>query len=114
MIEVSRLAAQGDVLFRRIDAVPDGVVATRTDGRPIIVARSETGHHHVIDDPAVALFVKTERDPLVCFLRVDGDFAEVRHLRLHDTHETLRLCRGAWEVRRQREWAPEGWRGVVD
>jgi hypothetical protein len=27
---------------------------------------------------------------------------------------TLRLCRGVWEVRRQREWSPEGWRRVTD
>ena len=113
MIDVHRLAAQGDVLFRRIDAVPAAVVEQRIAG-PIVVAHSETGHHHVIDDPAVALFEKRERDPLICYLRIDGDFAEVRHLRPHDTHEALRLCRGVWEVRRQREWAPEGWQRVAD
>lgn len=113
MIEVNRLAAQGDVLFRSIDALPDGVVERRMSG-PIVVARSETGHHHVIEDPAVAVFEKTERDPLICYLRVEGDFADVRHLRPHDTHETLRLRRGTWEVRRQCEWAPEGMRRVAD
>ena len=113
MIEVKRLAAQGDVLFRRVDALPDAVVEREMDG-PIVVARSETGHHHVIEDSSVTVFEKTERDALICYLRVDGDFADVQHLRPHDTHETLRLCRGTWEVRRQCEWAPEGMRRVAD
>jgi len=113
MIEVSRLAAQGDVLFRRIEAMPGAVVEQPTAGR-IVVAHSETGHDHVVDDPAVALFEKIDRDPMICYLRVDGDFADVRHLRAYDTHQTLRLARGLWEVRRQREWAPEGWRRVAD
>ena len=113
MIEIKRLAAQGDVLFRRIEVLPDAVVERQMDG-PIVVARSETGHHHVIEDPTVTVFEKAERDPLICYLRVDGDFADVQHLRSHDTHETLRLRRGTWEVRRQCEWAPEGMRSVAD
>jgi hypothetical protein len=106
MIEVSRMAAQGDVLFRRIDEIPAETVERPAQG-PIVVGHSETGHHHVIDDPAVALFEKTARDPLLCYLWVHGDFADVSHQRPYDTHETLRLTRGAWEVRRQREWATD-------
>jgi hypothetical protein len=113
MIPVSRLAAQGDVLFRRIPELPARVIERRTDG-PLVVAHSETGHHHVIDEPGVALFEDVERNSLICFLRVDGPSADVRHLRPYDTHETLRLCRGVWEVRRQREWSPEGWQPVLD
>jgi hypothetical protein len=117
MIEISRLAAQGDLMFRRIDALPLGVVE-RTSRGTLIVGHSETGHHHAIDDPSVRLFEKYERDPMVCFLSVDGNFADVVHARAHDTHETLRLLRGYWEVRRQREWTPEGepedWQLVED
>jgi hypothetical protein len=113
MIEVSRLAAQGDVLFRRIDRLPEQVVERTTVGR-LVVAHSETGHHHAIDDPGVRIFEKLARDPLVCFLSVEGPYADVVHHRPHDTHQTLRLSPGVWEVRRQREWAPEGWRRVED
>lgn len=58
--------------------------------------------------------LKLERDPMICYLQIAGDFADVVHHRPHDTHETLRLVRGIYEVRRQREWTPEGWRRVED
>jgi len=113
MITVNDIAAQGDVLFRRISKLPDGVVEQRAAGR-IIVAHSETGHHHAIDDPEVRLYERLERDPLICFLSVDGEFADVVHHRSHDTHAPLRLARGLWEVRRQREWRLEGFSRVQD
>jgi hypothetical protein len=75
MIEVNRLAARGDVLFRRIENLPSGVVERARHGT-IIVAHSETGHPHGIDDPSVRFFEKLTRDPMVCFLSVDGDFAD--------------------------------------
>ena len=113
MIEVKEIAAQGDVLFRRITGLPSDITEQARDGR-IVVAHSETGHHHAIDDPAVRLFERRTRDPLICYLSVDGDFADVVHHRSHDTHATLRLSPGLWEVRRQREWEVEGLRPVRD
>src|SRR5262245_29430678 len=113
MIEVSKLAAQGDVLFRRIERLPEGVVE-RPTARPMVIAHSETGHHHAIDDLGVRLYEQPLRDPLLCFLAVEGPHADVVHQRPYDTHQTLRLGPGYWEVRRQREWTPEGWRRVED
>jgi hypothetical protein len=113
MIEVNEMAAQGDVLFRRIASLPPDVSEDTSNGH-IVVAHSETGHHHVIEDREVRLYEKHTRDPMICFLSVDGDFAELVHLRPHDTHETLRLRHGIWEVRRQREWSPEGARQLED
>jgi hypothetical protein len=113
MIEVSRLAAQGDVLFRRVERLPPGAVERPTAGT-IVVAHSETGHHHAINDPGVRVYQPPLRDPLISYLAVEGPFADVVHHRPHDTHETLRLAPGFWEVRRQREWTPEGWRIVED
>lgn len=103
MIEVARIAAQGDVLFRRIGALPEGTVEVPRQGR-LVVAHSETGHHHAIDDLGVRLYEQRRPDPLICYLSVEGDFADVVHHRPHDTHQTLRLRPGIWEVRRQREW----------
>ncbi|HEY7374587.1 MAG TPA: hypothetical protein VIF57_20660 [Polyangia bacterium] len=113
MITISDIAAQGDVLFRRIGRLPDDAVEQSSEGR-IVVAHSETGHDHAIDDPEVRLFERLVRDPMVCFLSVDGEHADVVHHRAHHTHAPLRLTRGLWEVRRQREWTPEGFLSVQD
>jgi hypothetical protein len=114
MIEVKAMAAQGDVLFRRVSELPKDAVERPREPR-LVVAHSETGHHHAIDEPEVRVFTRrTGGDPMICYLSVDGLFADVVHHRPHDTHATLRLPRGLWEVRRQREWSPEGQRPVLD
>lgn len=106
-------AAQGDVLFRRVATLPKKAKAEECTGQ-IVVAHSETGHHHAIEDDGVVRF--DVGDPLLCFLRIDGAYADVVHHRSFDTHATVRLEGGGaiWEVRRQREWTPEGWRRVED
>lgn len=113
MINVSSIAAQGDVLFRRVEALPKGAKADKRKGR-VVVAHSETGHDHAIDDTGVVRF--DVGDPMLCFLCIDAAHADVVHHRAFDTHETLRLEGGGsiWEVRRQEEWTPEGWRRVED
>lgn len=107
--------AQGDVIFRRVEKVPEGFTRQERKG-PIIAAHSETGHHHAIDDTGVVQYVSP--DPLKCYLVFESaEHANVVHHRSYDTHETVKLLGGigsVWEVRRQREWAPEGWRRVED
>ena len=112
MIEVKTMAAQGDVLFRRIANVPSGAVMQLQSGR-VIVGHSETGHHHAIEAAAVRYFSEPGSRTLA-YLVIDDQFADVVHHRPYDTHETLRLTKGFWEVRRQREWSPEGWQVVSD
>ena len=117
---VQKMGAQGDVLFRRVKSMPDGVKPVERQG-DLVVAHSETGHHHVIRHPAVMLF-EHPTDPLVSFVRVPpklADSVDVEHLRPFDTHETLRLLNETeseviFEIRRQREYVPEGWRRVED
>lgn len=116
MQEIKQCGAQGDVLFRRVASVPKDAAEQKSKG-PVVVAHSETGHHHTIERAEAKLF--TTADPFVCFLRLEGPFADVVHQRPHDTHETLRLMGdesggACFEVRRQREHAPEGWRMVQD
>ena len=113
MKTITKLAFQGDVCFIRVDALPEGVIDSTPDGE-IIVAFSETHHHHSLSPGEARLFEKLERDPMVCYLAIDGDHADVVHHRSTHTHETVRLLRGLWEVRRQREHTPEGWRRVAD
>lgn len=112
MKTATKCAAQGDVYFRRVEAMPEGAEEKGKPGEPVVVAHSETGHHHVARGEAVRLFGVS--DPMVCYLSIGEPYADVEHLRPHDTHETIRLPAGLWEVRRQREHAPEGWRRVED
>lgn len=110
-------AAQGDLLIRRIDKLPSGVkLVVPTDGQHI-VAHSETGHNHVIAArPNVELY--TTGDPMISYLQVieatDATETLLEHLRSYDTHETIKISPGIYEVRRQREYTPEGWRRVED
>lgn len=103
---IKKQAAQGDLWVRRVDALPDGV----TESKDTIVAHSETGHDHV----AIGKVKRFETDnPLVCFLSVE-DEAQIVHTRPTDTHATIALSGGIWEVRNQVERSPEGWRRVED
>lgn len=110
-------AAQGDLMIRRIEALPAGVTPMRSDKGAFIVAHSDTGHHHIIAErPNVKMF--TTEDPMVSYLQVieATDAAEtlLEHLRSFDTHKTIAIPPGIFEIRRQREWVPEGWRRVQD
>lgn len=112
MKRFERQAAQGDLLIIRRESVKIN------DAAPVhsqIVAHSETGHHHVVViDPPGRLEFSPGEDPLTSFLRVIGIPARLEHRRPFDTHETIELLPGDYELRRQREWAPEGWRRVED
>lgn len=117
-VEIKKMAAQGDVILRRVKKLPEGVTPVERKGH-VVVTHSETGHDHVIKDAGVAMF-EVPGNPLVAYLRMDiGVDCSVEHLRPWDTHETLKLLgdkktQTVWEIRRQREWAPEGWRRVQD
>lgn len=120
MKDISKIGAQGDVLFRRVSAVPAGAVEVVRNG-PLVVAHSETGHHHAIECKALSYF-EVPGQSLVSYLRFEDGLetvggVDVVHHRPWDTHETMRLLGkpgDVWEVRRQREWTPEGWRRVED
>lgn len=113
MIESKRMCAQGELLFRRVSKLPSGAKAQERNGQ-IVVGHSESGHHHAIDDLGVVRF--EVGDPLVCYLQISDAFADVVHHKSFDQHETIRLLGGGsiWEVRRQREFVPEGYRLVAD
>ena len=109
--------AQGDLLIRRIKEIPVGAKPVKPLGGVFVVAHSETGHNHVIAErPNVSLF--TTGDPMVSYLQVveatDATEVLLEHLRNFDTHETIGIGDGVYEIRRQREYTPEGWRRVED
>jgi len=105
--------AQGDCILIPIDEIPTDAIEQPHQSR-LVVAHSETGHHHAIDADGVVRFAPA--DPLVCYLRVEGPWADLVHERPWDTHETVRLPGGGrmYAVHRQREETPEGWRAVQD
>lgn len=110
-------AAQGDLFIRRIETLPAGLKPMAVESGNYIVAHSETGHHHIIEArPNVTVF--STDDPLVSYLQVieatDATETLIEHLRNFDTHESIKIGAGNYEIRRQREYTPEGWRRVQD
>lgn len=117
MKTIKNQGCQGDVMFVRRDAIPEGYApAAPIDGK-LVVAHSETGHHHVVDASDAILFEGP--NPLIGYLRLaeGSDECLVVHQRDYHTHETVGLggCGGSvWEVRRQREYTSEGLRRAAD
>ena len=111
-IVTERPSFQGDLCIRRVTAMPHGLLpATVEDGR-YVVAHSETGHHHVIDSRAAQMLIDSTNE-LIAYLAV-VEPTVLEHLRSFDTHESYLLEPGHYEVRRQREHVPEGWRRATD
>ena len=113
MKSVTKLAAQGDVLFRKVEKLPDGFeTASKNEAT---VAHSETGHNHVAYG-SFEHFVNP-KDQMISYIVARGP-VKVEHHRSFDTHETLELKgevgETIWEIRRQREHTPEGWRRLED
>lgn len=110
-------AAQGDLLLRRIGdegaPMPGDAIEERHTGT-VVLAHSETGHHHSIAAAPSVVQLFGSSDPLKGYLSVRSRPVELKHHRDYDTHETLRIDPGLYEVRRQREHTPEGWRRVED
>lgn len=113
MKTINRMGAQGDLLLRKVEALPEGLEPVPAEGGRLIVAHSETGHHHWLAAPGCELW-RSPGDPLIAYLRVSSEGADLVHARPWDTHETIRLPGGVYELRRQREYTPEGWRRVED
>lgn len=116
MRHFTETAAQGDVYFRRVSELPAGLVERKPENGAIIVTHSETGHHHLMlldrnEVPAVQMF--DGKNPLVSWLKVNRPTA-LDHKRDHHTHESIMFQPGMYEVRRQVEQTPEGWKQVQD
>lgn len=104
--------AQGDIHISRVKKLPKGLTPVAGENGRLVVTHSETGHHHVMCDDKVAMFADAT-DPFTCYLQVDG-LATLEHLRPFDTHAPILFSPGVYEVRRQREYVPEGFRRVED
>lgn len=105
--------AQGDILIRRISSIPTDAIKQQSRDNQYIVAHSETGHHHVVKADNTVLFAAAN-DPMVMFLVVNNEPVLLTHLRSFDTHRPISIPGGTYEIRKQREWTPEGWRKAAD
>lgn len=103
------LYRQGDVLIARIDEIPDGLHPVPMESGRVVLAHGEvTGHAHAVEGPVQFLaadVAELER----AFLRVEQE-AQV----VHEEHDTIVLPPGDYEVRRQREYAPQQNTWVAD
>lgn len=107
-----RPSFQGDICIRRVDTIPAGLtVGTAENGR-YILAHSETGHHHVVQTRGAQMLID-QTNAFIAYLDV-AEPTVLEHLRSFDTHESYLLEPGKYEVRRQREHVPEGWRRAAD
>lgn len=113
-VKPNRQGAQGDILATRIDSIPKNAVEKKCD-KQIVLSNSETGHVHAIDTKLhdVTFYTNSE-NPMVAYLEVKSESADIVHHRHYDTHGTVALAKGCWEIRRQREMTPNGWQQVVD
>jgi hypothetical protein len=99
---------QGDVLVISVGTIPEGTKQLPRDRGTVVLAYGEvTGHAHAIVDEGATLY----GDDDSTYLRVvsDGGVALA-----HEEHDTILLPAGEYEVRRQREYAPEAPRYVTD
>lgn len=106
------VCAQGDILIRKIAALPANAIAVEPENGVNIVTHSETGHHHVMDAGAATLYRLP--DSIMDCLLVVTEPTPLKHLRSFDTHEPILFEPGTYHVRRQREYTPEGFRRVED
>ncbi|HET6943341.1 MAG TPA: hypothetical protein VFH89_14390 [Sphingomicrobium sp.] len=115
------LAAQGDMMLVRIAVLPEGVQEIEAVNGRHTLAHSETGHDHVVlERPGVKMFKAMDElralldGKPAAFLVIEDEPAELKHLRDFDTHESVKIEPGIYEVRRQREYTPEGFRRAAD
>ena len=98
------LYRQCDILIQHTDHVPPGAVKLK---HLVIASSDTTGHTHTIKDRASAVLYSRAGEN---YLEVIKEFAEL----VHSEHDTIVLEHGLYRVWRQREYAEQGARNVVD
>lgn len=100
---------QGDVLIVPVKQIPDGLKTVPLEnGRMVLMHGEATGHAHVIEGEAVFLAADL-KEMEGRFLQVEAESTLV-----HDEHDAITIPSGRYEVRRQREYAPEAPQWVAD
>lgn len=108
----TRPVAQGDMLIIPISDLPLNLKGATPEGAHFILAHSETGHHHVIERAKAEVYESAD-DSFIAYVKALAP-ADITHQRPFDTHETVQLSPGLYEIRRQREYVAEGFRKAQD
>jgi hypothetical protein len=102
---MTKIWRQGDVLIKRIKAVPQTTAKKRESG--ILAFGEVTGHCHKVEilEQAEVLEVGTD-----LYLRVSDGGVRI----IHNEHSPIALPAGDYQVTIQREYSPEAIRNVAD
>lgn len=111
-MDKTEMYAQGDLLFVRTRAnvasarlVTDGVLATGEGSGH--THRLRPGQQAAVLLMAGIMYVEAKRQAVVEHVVLPSESPT-------GEHADVTLPEGLWEVRRQREWTPEGYRQVID
>ena len=107
-----QLYRQGDVVLIPVAEIPRNTKPVNRENGRVILAHGEiTGHHHSIVEHDVELVTTEQAGELRAWLSVTTPEPVAL---VHQEHDTLLIPPGKYEVRRQREYAPEEIRRVQD
>ena len=98
---------QGDVMLMTVERRDGMAEVAREDGRIVLAHGEVTGHAHAIVSMDATLFM--DEKTLNRYLDVKAPV-----ILDHEEHGQIDLPSGFYEVRRQREYRPEGLRPVAD
>ena len=108
-----KIAAQGELTIHRVGPVPRKKVTTgytplALEGERFIVGHSETGHHHVLSrtDGVEVMVLNKPPEGMKILRAILENPTSLDHLREHDTHESIMLEPGEYEIRVAREYDP--------
>jgi hypothetical protein len=97
---VRGLLRQGDVLLVPVERLPEDLAVTASGARLVLAEGEATGHAHAVVSDSAEL-VETPDGTLYLVVASESPAALV-----HEEHEPIPLTPGAYEVKRQREYAP--------
>jgi hypothetical protein len=100
-----KIYRQGDVLIKRIKAVPQNTAKVRESG--ILAFGEVTGHCHKVDNLEQAEVLEVGND---LYLRVSDEGVRI----VHDEHAPICLPKGDYAVVIQQEYTPQEIRNVAD
>ena len=93
---------QGDVLLCAVDEIPLTAMPAPSDGARVVMAFGElTGHAHAFAAHHARLF-RDEPSGRSFIAIAEGGAALV-----HEEHDPIHVAEGRYELRRQREYAPQ-------
>lgn len=101
-----KVAAQGELTLRKVVKVPAGMTRVVAENGVVIVGHSETGHHHLVKDTVEVYESTTAPAGMRILYAIVKDPASLDHQRPFDTHESIALQPGMYEIRIGREYDP--------